>query len=177
MREHVFRAVVLSRRPRGWDVLADLLTEELGRIEALAVGGARPLSRLAPHLDFLNLVSVRIVAKNRAVLADAVTLDRFAPLRAERASLARGLELAALVRALSPVAVPDARLWDHVLSSLSARRVRLNETARLLGYDPSGARCTVCGGAAPSYLLTATHEFVCARCRVQVGKNAVVCIT
>jgi recombinational DNA repair protein (RecF pathway) len=171
MHEYVTNALVLGRSPRGeWNLAADLLTEELGRIEARVVGGARLLSKFSRHLDPGNRCLVRVVAKNAMTLTDIGAHDRRAHSALDRTATARMLETIFLLRALLPRHVPDAALWSY----LETTHPDPAEVLSILGYDPRHARCGACGNVPVAYFALNDHVFACTACGVQFPEDEVV---
>jgi DNA repair protein RecO len=177
MREHVTDAIVLGRRPhREWDTVADLFTESLGRVEARVVGGTRSLSKFSPHLDPLNRVQVRLVAKNALTLADITTRDRHGSVRNDRSALRRAIEVTYLVRKLVPRGSPDPRLWAFFERLSQCTTPSVPEFLSLLGYDPRHAQCETCGRNVVSHFVVCDQAFSCIGCHVKFPMNEVVYI-
>lgn len=177
MQEHVTDAIVLGRRPhREWDVVADLFTETLGRVEARVVGGARTLSKFSPHLDSLNRVQVRLVSKNTFTLTDIMTHDRHTDMRGDRSALRRAIEVAFLVRKLVPRGTPDGRLWAFLSDMPRAATPPIPELLSRLGYDPRHGQCELCGNTALSHFIVSDQAFTCLPCHVKFPPNEVVYI-
>ena len=82
MNEFVTEAIVLGSYTRGeYDKYTVLFTYTFGKIEARVVSGSKPQSKLFPHLDTLNHVTVRLARKTRFVVTDVLTRNRFTNLR------------------------------------------------------------------------------------------------
>ena len=177
MKEFVTDAVVLGRRPhREWDLVADLFTDELGRVEARVVSGARTLSKFSPHLDPLNRVQVRLVSKNALTLTDIMTTDRRPEVRGDRSALRRAIEVAFLVRKLVPRGTPDPRLWDFLSGASRMAAFPVPELLVRLGYNPRHAACGLCGNREPSHFIVGDQAFSCLACHVKFPANEVVYI-
>lgn len=175
MHEFVTDAIVVRTAPRGgYDRAVSLYTRRLGRVEAIAVGALRPASKFAPHLDLLNLVRVRLVEKNRFTVTDALTKERFAALRVDRARHAPALAFASLLHALAPLREPDPRVWSASLRALGGGNASLGPLLTLFGYEGTHARCALCGAAHPGYFSARDHSFYCAACGSQFPKGEVL---
>ncbi len=177
MREYVTPAIVLGIRPVGeQDRVADLFTKDLGRLRARVVGGRKLLSKFAPHLTVLALVTVRLVRKHHFTVADAAA-DQLVrrPARAV-VTQRRALEMAFLLRSVLPEMNPDVRLWYYVRYALTESAVRMSSVLKLLGYDPFHARCEHCGGSPVTNFSVGDQSFLCARCGVKVPPGEVLLI-
>ena len=175
MKEYVTHSIVLHRRPyRERDVIVELFTEELGRVEARVTGGARTLSKLSPHLDPLNRVLVRLVKKNNLTVTDAETDIRFGSLRADQKAFSRALETLMLIRRIVPRGHRDSELWKELNRLFESGDVHLGSILALLGYDPRHARCEGCGSNALYGFSIEGQAFICASCRVKFPENEVV---
>ncbi len=165
MQEYVTDAIVLATFPRGEaDRIADLYTRDLGRIEVRMIGGRKPLSKLAPHLDVSGSATVRLVEKNQFTLVDAMSVPRT---RESRTSgrFAAMLDAVSLVRALAPRGIPDERLWNVLRRAQTEGAPRaLFEILEILGYDAMHASCETCGETPVVAFFLPTHEFFCTRC-------------
>jgi len=184
MREYVTEAIVLAMRPaRSEDRLVKLFTKDLGRLEARVVGGRRPLSRVAPHLNPWDQVTVRLVRKQAFTIADAVALTRAGRLRSNRRHFFTSLELLYAVHVLTTLVAPDLHLW-YFLTHLreqgipSRRRLSaLTEFLQIMGYDPSGADCLICGARRVVAFILIDQAFVCAQCATKFERNALLSIS
>jgi DNA repair protein RecO len=165
MVEYLTQAIVLSSRPQKEnDRLADLYTKEFGRMEAKVIGGRKILSKLAPHLDLFNVVTVRLVEKNRITVTDALTDERFEKERRDPEFYPLAFKIFSLVRALAPVAVPDARLWHYLLKSLRNRDGNARTVLKIFGYDPAHASCDACDGRPVKAFRAKDQSFFCEAC-------------
>ncbi len=175
MQEYVTDAIVLATFPRGEaDRVADLYTKDLGRIEARMIGGRKPLSKLAPHLDVLGFATVRLVEKNQFTLVDAMSAPLTPKSRAPE-RFEKMLEIASLVRALAPKGIRDERLWETLRRAQTEGELRaLSEILEILGYNARHASCETCGETPVGYFFLPTHEFFCARCGSKLPESEVV---
>lgn len=164
MREMVTSAIVLRSLPRGGDRVADLLTLAAGRLEARMVAGRALTSKFPPHVDPLNLITVRLVKKTRYTIADALTESRFTPLRRAPRALSSALEALFALRTLVPKEEPDPRLFHGVRRALARGHFSVPEALVLLGYDPRAARCARCRAGAVAYFVVREGSFLCREC-------------
>ena len=133
MKEFIAQALVLGCTERRNDRTADLFTLELGRGHARMVGGAAITSIFSAHCSPLNLLTTRLVKKNRYTLADAVTEDRFTLLRHSRRAFAEGLEALFALRTLLADEEPDPRLFHEVRRALEKGALTVRGILALLG--------------------------------------------
>lgn len=164
MREFITHAIVLRCTQKGSDRAADLFTLELGRVEARMVGGAALTSKFSPHCDPLNLLTVRLVKKNRYTLVDAVAGDRFPALRRSKRAFAEGLEALFALRALVAREEPDPRLFHEVHRALQRGTLTVRTVLALLGYDPARARCARCRTPSVHVFVPGDGAFFCRAC-------------
>lgn len=164
MREFITNALVLRCVPKGNDRAVDLFTLELGRVHARMVGGAAITSKFSPHCDPMNLLTVRLVKKNRYTLADAVEEDRFPVLRRTPRALSGGLEALFALRTLVAREEPDPRLFHEIRRALSGGTLTVRTVLTLLGYDPTGARCAHCRALSICVFIPGDGVFVCRAC-------------
>lgn len=157
------------------DNLVDLYTKEFGRLRARVTSGRKILSKLSPHLDPLNLVTVRLVEKKQFIVADAVTLDRFQSLRSSQ-KLKTALQLVRLLSFLSFTADPDLRLWHWLNRSLKKGPIKFKEFLKILGYDSAAARCEDCGSKNVSYFSATDQSFLCRRCHTHYSPSKLLYI-
>lgn len=175
MREYVSDAIVLGIEPsREYDRAVTLFTKELGRIRARVTGGAKILSKFAPHIDPMNRVHVRLAHKNGFTLTDALTVDRFAGVKRDAKVFSAALRMLTLVGAFAPESEPDARVWHELLRSLESGKPDIQLIASHFGYDLARAECERCGAEPAPYFALATHALLCANCCVRVPENALL---
>lgn len=142
----------------------DLFTLELGRLEARMVAGRSVVSKISPHCNPLNLLTVRLVKKKRYTLADAVTVDNFHAFRHAPRVLAEGLEVFFALRALVPKEEPDPRLFHEMRRALSRGNLTVRGVLALLGYDPRSAHCAECRRSVVRFFLPEDGIFFCSAC-------------
>lgn len=177
MNEYITEAVVLSAKPyHEFDRMVDFYTKDLGRLEARVVGGAKITSKLSPHLDRFNLVTLRLIEKNNFTVADAITVDRFLKLKTSPQSFEVASTLAFLLKEAVPYNLQDLRLWHELLRSLKRGHFDFRLFLKLLGYDPSSAACSLCDKKAIKYFFPGDHGFLCAACSAKIPRKDLVCI-
>lgn len=165
MLEYLTQAVVLHYRPqKESDRIVDLYTKEFGRLEAKIIGGRRILSKLAPHLDWGNVVTVRLVEKNRITVTDVLTDERFSKERSGSKFYQSAFRIFSLIRALTPLAMPDLRLWHYLIRSLKTADGNVKIFLKLLGYDPDHAECDHCHQRPVSVFRAKDQSFFCQDC-------------
>lgn len=177
MRDFVTDAIVLSVEPsKEHDRSALLFTKDLGLLKARVTGGARILSKFAPHLDPLNLTLVRLAHKNGFTLTDALTEERFPTTRDNVVSFGNALRTVALVKALAGEHEPDLKIWHAFIDGLSTGTIEPNTFLKLFGYDARHTECDSCGMIPAHYFATNTHTFWCARCSTRIPENTLLLI-
>lgn len=175
MVEYLTQAVVLNYRSRKEsDRSVDLFTKNYGRLEASVIGGRKILSKLAPHLDLFNLVTVRLVEKNSTTLTDVLTDERFEKERRDRDFYPAAFRIIGLVRALSPKGAPDLRLWHALVRSLRNADGNVRDFLKILGYDPAHAACDNCGRAPVAAFRTGDQSFFCRACGSKVRADELI---
>lgn len=174
MNEYVTEGIVFHvRNVREADRSADVFTRRLGRLDIKVTGGRKPLSKLAPHLDVLNLVRLRLVEKNQFTVVDALGLGKFAGLDAPTGR-AQALATIHLLRQILPRAAPDLELWHFLVQAFRSGKWRTADVLRILGYAPEEAACAVCGRRPVAGFHFKSHEFFCERCISRTPQNEVI---
>lgn len=177
MQEYITDAVVLDVSPRGeYDREIALYTRILGRVDAFARGSRRPTSKFSPHLDIINLVSVRLVEKNRVTVVDVLTRDRFQNIRRDPSLYSRALSLLRLVYSLAPRFTEESEVWERLVAALSAGTVDPRPLLALFGYDVRHAACAACGAKDSDFFSPRDHVFFCSRCGSQFPRNELICV-
>ena len=169
MNEFVTEAIVLGSYTRGeYDKYSVLFTYTFGKIEARVVSGSKPQSKLFPHLDTLNHVTVRLARKTRFVVTDVLTRNRFTNLRTDSQKLCSALTGVSLLRTLLPSLLPDAELWRYLLRKLEGGAVTPSHILSMLGYDPALASCVLCKKSNADAFLTTEEGFLCGQCAARI---------
>ncbi|MEK7543026.1 MAG: recombination protein O N-terminal domain-containing protein [Patescibacteria group bacterium] len=170
MKEFVTEAIVMNCTHVGeWDITATLFTKEIGRVEARAVGGKKPCSKFAPHLDQLNLVTARLVEKNAITLTDVLTENRFNKTRKNGGALQKALKSLAIMNAVIPAMNQDQRFWLFLTQSLEQGKLNPNETMKILGYDAANSKCGSCKKQDVSFFVPDRQIFLCAVCKAKIS--------
>jgi DNA repair protein RecO (recombination protein O) len=139
-------------------LVATLFTRELGKVAVLAKGGRRLKSPFQGGLDLLGVSDIVMFPKaseSLDLLAEAVSVERFASLRRDLAALYAGYYIAELLTDLTDLHDPHPKLFDAARitlrhlgdAELRPRRVLRFELAclREVGLLPSLDRCAGCG--------------------------------
>ncbi len=162
MEEYVTDALVLAKDSSGErDGRYVLFSERFGKIFAKAKSSRAIKSKLAGHLEPGTRVRVRFIDTGFLQVVDA--------LKSGRTDIS--LENLNALKHLLPDMQADAELW-HVLAG---QRFSWSDILRLLGWDPRGAQCALCGGKASQFSV-ARQEFFCDSCVLKMGRNKVLYI-
>ncbi len=165
MREYFTEAIVLGARPyKEYDKLVDLYTKDFGRVTAKVTGGRRVTSKLSPHLDAVNLVDIRLIQKNRFIVADVMIKERFRFLREDVKKNSSVLKLMFLLKSLVPELAPDLQFWHYLIRSFKEAKFSTRFFLKLLGYNPLLASCGSCYVKEVSHFSLVDQSFLCQRC-------------
>jgi len=172
MQEFVTDAVVLnSNKYLGGDRGVDLFTRDNGRIQARVKSGFKITSKLSPHLDVMNLVTVRLIKKTNFKVTDVLLKDRFADKRSDLDQFSEALDLIFLMRLLVPPMLPDKELWHLFTTSLRESLFDRKMFLRALGYDPEFASCHFCDGNI-KFFFAPDQFFICQKCFERAGSKS-----
>ena len=161
MQEFVTDAIILRKDPLGdLDGRYTLFTKRFGKILGKAKSSRKITSKLAPHLEPGLVAKVRFVEAKGTQLIDALKSDRVA--------LALG-DLHMLSQLL-PDAEPEPALWEL----LTGKKFAWPAALAILGWDPEGAECVLCGKKDPEYFYIARQEFYCRTHASKAPRNAVL---
>jgi len=150
MEEYVTDAVILTKEPsQEYDSRYSLFTERFGKISAKATSSRRITSKLAGHLEPGTVAKVRFIDKGSPQIVDA--------LKTSHADISPG-DLK-LLNDLLPDMQADAELWQLLVHGPFS----WNGVLRMLGWDPSGALCAICGRPAGWFFIP-RQEFLCDAC-------------
>jgi DNA repair protein RecO len=165
MVEYLTQAIVLNSRPQKEnDRTVDIYTKNFGRLRVRVIGGRRILSKLAPHLDVFNIVTVRLVEKNQITVTDVLTDERFGKDRQNSRFYPSAFKIFSMVRALTPLAAPDLRLWHYLVKSLRDADGDVAALLKIFGYDPIHASCDSCGNHPVKFFRAKDQSFFCKNC-------------
>lgn len=179
LRTYRVSALVLRLRNLGEaDRVLTLLTQEKGKLTAVAKGARRPRSKLA-SLQAFSLATLQLaVGKNLDTITQAIVRLPFLTLRTEVARFAYANYFAELAEAFSETRERSPQFFDLVVSAFSfldrgaepeplarAYELRLLD---LSGYAPQLDHCVQCGKPAEPRRLAyspALGGVICARCQ------------
>jgi len=167
MHEYVTRAVVLDKETRNdADARYSFFTERFGKVLAKATSSRKIVSKLAGHLEPGTAASVRIIEQRGTKVVDALAFGRVSiPIA----------ELSALGRLLAEWE-PEEILWQELAREPAGEFSWTNALA-VLGWDPRGAACTVCGRAGAGHFLIPRQEFFCAACASRFRRSDLILIS
>ena len=149
-------AIVLRQRPLGdADRICVLFSPTRGRIEAVAKGVRKPLSKLAGHVEPLSRGQFGLApGRSLFVVTDAQTLDSWPSLHDDVARMTEALAMAELVDRTTDVDVSSGPLYQLLRHSLDALAespappaIRWWFTLRFFdqqGYRPELEACVRC---------------------------------
>ncbi|HUC01756.1 MAG TPA: recombination protein O N-terminal domain-containing protein [Candidatus Paceibacterota bacterium] len=163
MQEYVTDAIVLRKDPLGdQDGRYALFTKRFGRIVAKAKSSRKITSKLAPHLEPGMVAKVRFIETKGIQLIDALKAGNVALPVAQLHALNQ----------LIPDADPEPALWELLTSDAFSWPRAL----AILGWDPQGAECAICGEAHPKYFSIARQEFYCRAHASKASKDGLLFI-
>ncbi|MCL5017599.1 MAG: recombination protein O N-terminal domain-containing protein, partial [Patescibacteria group bacterium] len=139
MLEYVTEAIILDKTDLGeQDSRVFLFTKNLGLVIAKMTSGRKIISKLAAHTEPLIFATVRIVDKNSPQLIDALIIKKTAPSKII-------FKIFSLIKEISPEGQSEPELWNLLFDLLGREAVEkdFNEALRILGFDPSNAKCQV----------------------------------
>jgi recombinational DNA repair protein (RecF pathway) len=177
MQEYLTKAVVLQKDLRNdADARYSFFTERFGKIAARAKSSRKIVSKLAGHLEPGTLASVRIIEIHGAQVVDALKISRVGIPLAELSKLNNLLgewepEPALWAELASAGADADGSVAYSVPNHFSWARA-----LAVLGWDPEGAECVLCGTSPARYFHLPRQEFICARCASNFRQNEIVLV-
>ena len=161
-----YRAVGLTLRksPAGEaDLVSSLYTREHGKLDVLARGARRLTSRLMGHFEPLTLLRLSIArGRNLDIVAEAEVVNAFPDVKADYASVARGLHVAELIDGFSASSAANPQVLELALQTLEAIGKRPStatdenspdlplryfdlQLLQLSGFLPELYQCVECG--------------------------------
>jgi len=159
MEEYVTDAIVLKKEPSGEsDMRYTLFSERFGKISAKAGSSRRIVSKLAGHLEPGAVAKVRFIDKGSAQIVDALKSSRIDISPAD-------------LRFLNDL-LPDLQADPDLWVQLTRRAFSWRDILRVLGWDPRGAICSLCGRKAAWFFIP-RQEFLCDPCVSKMGKNKI----
>lgn len=172
MYEIVSEAFVLDREDVGEsDSRVILFTKDWGRVSAKMTSGRKITSKLAPHLQPLNYVLTRLVAKKDFFdysglhCADAVSLESGKKIKDDPEKLKKILPTIQLLTKLLPRGARENEFWELLRhAAFEGEEFGVNEVFRLLGLDLEYAHCVFCQKKNPRYFQISQEAFFCQPC-------------
>jgi len=155
MPEQAVHAIVLRRKDQGEsDRRVTLLTEELGKIDAVAKGARKVPSRLSSVTEPLSLAVLNLAeGKRNRFVTQAQPLRSFPGLRTDFERLSCGLALVELYAAVLPFEEPMPEAFERLTASLRAVETHEKPIVALLwsevqllaisGFMPHFHQCVV----------------------------------
>lgn len=174
--------VVVRRVPfKESDLIVTLITEEMGKISAIARGARKSKKRFGATLDNFAHSTFELSEHRKGDLHNllsAQTLDIYAKLNFDLASVAHAGYVTEITRELLPQEFPEPeiyRLLAHFLNTLDAEgatslRLRKFEMRLLdtLGFLPSFDNCQNCGALLGAAIVSAAENVVvCKTCGLE----------
>ena len=171
-------AIVLRQRPLGdADRICVLFSNTRGRIEAVAKGVRKPLSKLSGHVEPLTRGQFGLAqGRQLDIITDAQTLDSWSVLHDDMDRMTEALAMAELVDRSTDVDLDAGTLYQSLRHSLEAlvdtpspRAIRWWFTLRFLdqqGYRPELDACVACRASVgpEDNGFSAEGGVVCPRC-------------
>lgn len=163
MLEYVTNAIVLKKDPlRDLDGRYTLFTERFGKVVGKTTSSRKITSKLAPHLEPGMFSRIRYIEKHGTQIVDALKVGRLSIALTDLTMLAE----------LLAEGQREDELWAGILREDFSWR----QTLRMLGWDPEGARCAVCGKSNANYFYIHRQEFFCENCASKLARDAVLLI-
>jgi recombinational DNA repair protein (RecF pathway) len=163
MQEYVTDAIVLRKEPLGdLDSRYTLFTKRFGKIVAKAKSSRKITSKLAPHLEPGIVAKIRFFDAKGTQLIDALKSTRLTRPLGDMHSLSQ----------LLPDAEPEPALWELLMGE----QFKWATVLSILGWDPEGAECIMCGEKHPEYFYITHQEFYCRTHASKAHRDAVIFI-
>ena len=114
------KAVVIRHIPLGEaDRLVTFFSEKFGKVRAIARGVRRYKSKMAGHLDTLNLVTISVgKGKGIDVIIEVDTLNDYSKIKGNLKNISLATYLSELVEGVSVEESPNETLFDMFVSTL-----------------------------------------------------------
>jgi len=159
MQEYVSDAIVLAKYPSGeLDGRYALFTKRYGKMTGRTKSSRKVTSKLAPHLEPGNAIKARFIEMGGGSVSLAAGMQIVDALKTRRT----GITLADLGRiaGLLPEMDPDEVLWEYI----AVRPFSWKNILKILGWDPEGAGCAMCGSGQAANFYVPRQEFYCPAC-------------
>ncbi|MDE2001878.1 MAG: recombination protein O N-terminal domain-containing protein, partial [Patescibacteria group bacterium] len=171
--EIITDAIVVDKTDTGeQDQRISLYTKDFGKVVAKTTSTRKILSKLAAHVEPLNLVSARLVSRGDGFdmrgfqLVDALSFDAAAAVKRDPQVLIQAVKVFECVFQSIPAGVPDEELWDFFQAIRTGRSMASLDTAlHALGLNAQFARCQICDRVQPEYFVAGKNFFLCTACR------------
>jgi DNA repair protein RecO len=122
---HTLAIVVKKELINETDANVVLYTKELGKLEIIAKGVKKLLSKFGGHLEPLNLIEATIIAVNHKHLTSVLTHNNFFHIRKNYTRLENALRMMAIFNEAIVSSEKDDFLWENILNYLN----KLNQAA------------------------------------------------
>jgi DNA repair protein RecO (recombination protein O) len=181
------KALVLSRRPyKEVDSRVVVYTLDHGKMELVARGSQRLTSKLAAHIEPLNLVDLMvIVGRKRSYAGSAISQDSFADIKGDLEKVMIVGQALNLFNRLVKEAEVDERLFALLLDFLGVFRKNQGSSEFLysafvlkllaeLGYAPELYNCNYCKSPITpqkNYFSLLKGGLVCENCWGKLAEN------
>ncbi len=177
--EIITDAIVLDKEDfREQDGRIHLYTKDLGKVIAKTISSRKILSKLAAHLEPLNLITARLVSKGDAFyghgfqLVDALSRDQAKIIKGDPQDLASAIRVYGLISKSIPSGIPDGELWDFLQAIRSGTsRANLHQALHTLGFNAQFARCQLCDRTQPEYFVPGENFFICTACTFNANQS------
>lgn len=191
MTEYFTEALVIDKKTNGeLDGLVVLYAQNLGKVTVKAKSIKKITSKLSGHLEPLNLVSIRLVEKERLPagrqgfqVVDALTMNNNSHLRKDKLIYSQSIKLLQFVEAMTFDLQPDARFYlaikkilEHFVEYKNHQKMIYSHLLRILGFDPKFALCTICRNGNINFFHTADNIFLCAKCSSKISESELILI-
>ncbi len=189
MEDLVTDALVIDKEDSGeYNSRVFLYTRELGSVAARATSARKITSKLAAHLEPLNIVQVRLNRRRGSdsprgdgnfQISDALLLCNAKEWRKSTDTTREALKLVSVLREFGFCGDADPDLWNALYSMFSSLPARAIESyavdiLKSLGFDPRFASCRHCLAEAPTRFLFQDLSFYCATCAPHTSSVMVV---
>ena len=145
------------------DLVVTVFTAERGKVRAVGKGARRSTSKLVGHLEPLTLTRLSMAnGRELDIVSQAEVLDGFAPVKADLATMTRGLYVAELLDGFGPEDSPSPRLLRLAVSVLRGLPDAVEPESPLRYFEFHLLRLT---GMLPEL-------YQCVECRRQVEPDA-----
>lgn len=107
-----------------------LYTKELGKLEIIAKGVKKILSKFGGHLEPLNLIEATIIAVNHKHLTSVLTNNNFSYIRKNYSRLENALKMLSIFNEAIVSSEKDDFLWENIvnyLNKLNQKNLSLSE--------------------------------------------------